>query len=271
MKSGNWADLIHGDCIDAMRGIPRATVDLVVTSPPYDDLRTYGSDFGGWSPRVWEAVISGIYDTLRDGGVCVWIVGDGTVNGGETGTSFRQCLYAISVGFTLHDTMIWRKSNFSNPASTRYHQVFEYMFVWSKGKPKTFNPLMDRPNIYAGKKGAFGKNTVTNRDGSKTERDVKINTDMGMRHNVWDVKTSGQDGSAKKYKHPAMFPVSLAADHILSWSQPNDTVLDPFSGSGTTGVACMQTGRNYIGIDLDEAYLDVSEKRVKNAKFGGAD
>lgn len=261
-----WAELLPGDCVDVMRDMKPGSVDLVVTSPPYDDLRDYGNVLGRWSQRKWEAAIDAIHSVLCQGGVCVWIVGDGTVKGGETGSSFRQCLYAMDAGLTLHDTMIWRKPNFSNPASTRYHQVFEYMFVWSKGRPKTFNPLMDRPNIYAGKAGAYGVNSVTQPDGSKSVRPVKINTDMGMRHNVWDMKTAGQDGSAKQFGHPAMFPVALARDHILTWSNLGDTVLDPFSGSGTTGVACLETGRNYIGIECNEDYMDIAEARLRATK-----
>jgi len=245
-----------------MRDIPDGSVDLTVTSPPYDSLRTYNGNNDQWGEHVWRAVINDICRVTAQGGVVVWVVGDATINGSETGTSFKQALWAMECGFSLHDTMMWRKSNFSNPSSNRYHQTFEYMFVLSKGKPKTFNPIKDRANVCFGKIGSYGANTVTLADGSKQDRPRKINNEFGMRHNVWDSITSGQDGSSKAYDHPAMFPVSLATDHILSWSNPGDTVLDPFLGSGTTGVACKNLGRAFIGIEMDADYFAAASARI---------
>ena len=254
-----------GDCLDAMSDLDSGSIDLTVTSPPYDNLRTYNGGLSDWGPEKWQAIISELYRVTVDGGVVVWVVGDATIKGSETGTSFKQALHAMECGFNLHDTMIWRKPNFANPASTRYHQVFEYMFIWSKGKPKVFNGIKDRQNKCAGHIGSYGVNTVTQADGSKLTRSKKINADFGMRHNVWDAKTAGQTGEAKKHDHPAMFPQELAQDHILSWSNEGDTVLDPFLGSGTTGVACVNTGRNFIGIERDPDYFKIAEGRI-NAK-----
>jgi len=254
--------LLQGDCLEVMKSIPNEGIDLVVTSPPYDSLRTYGDTYKGLD-------FYGIADTLsrkvREGGVIVWNVGDQIINGSETGSSFRQALYfKDSCGLNLHDTMIWQKPNFSNPSSTRYHQVFEYVFILSKGKPKTFNPIKDRKNVYAGKVGSYGENTSTQVDGSKKVRSRKVNTEYGMRHNVWLMNTAGQDGSSKVYKHPAMFTEGFAEDHIKSWSNEGDTVLDPFMGSGTTGVACKNTNRDFVGIELDEGYFKVAENRVNS-------
>lgn len=255
--------MIYNDnCLTVMENMPDGNISLVVTSPPYDDLRTY-NDSSTWNEDVFKQIVSKLYDKMCDGGVIVWIVADSTIKGSESGNSFRQALYFIEVGFKLHDTMIWRKSNFSNPSTTRYHQTFEYMFVFVKNKIKTFNPIIDRKNIYHGKVGSYGENTVTQKDGSKKIRDVKINSEYGMRHNVWDCKTSGQTGESKKYKHPAMFPLELASDHILSWSNEGDTVFDPFMGSGTVGVACKNTNRKFIGSEIDKTYFNIARQRLE--------
>ena len=256
--------MLHlGDCLDVMQGIPDGSVDLTVTSPPYDNLRTYNGNNDQWGERVWKAVIADLYRVTADGGVVVWVVADATIKGSETGTSFKQALWAMECGFNLHDTMIWRKSNFSNPSSSRYHQTFEYIFVLSKGKPKTFNPIKDRKNIYAGQT-IRGNNSIRQADGSLKAAEKKLITVFGMRHNVWCLNTSGQD--MEKLDHPAPFPVKLATDHILSWSNPGDTVFDPFLGSGTTGVAAANTGRRFIGIEMDADYFAVAQSRIQKAQ-----
>lgn len=253
--------LIQDDCLTYLKSCNDNVFDMVMTSPPYDNIRSYG-DISCWNQSIWIEILKELYRTVKKGGVVVWVTNDSTVGGGETLSSFKQAIDAQSIGFLVHDTMIWKKTNFSNPSSTRYHQTFEYMFVFSKGKPKTFNPIMDRQNIYAGKIGSYGKNTVTQRDGSKKERPRKINSDFGMRHNVWEMKTSGQTGESKAFHHPAMFPLQLAKDHVISWSNEGDVVLDPFMGSGTTGQACMELKRQFVGIEINKEYFDIAYQRL---------
>ena len=139
--------IYNGDCLEVMDTLIKdgVTVDSTVTSPPYDNLRTYEGSLK-WDEFVWRAVIDRLYEITKDGGVVVWVVGDATINGSETGTSFKQALYFKEVGFNLHDTMIYLKDQLAFPDSTRYYQAFEYMFVFSKGKIKTFNPIEDRQN-----------------------------------------------------------------------------------------------------------------------------
>jgi len=244
-----------------MAGFSSPFVDLTVTSPPYDDMRTYTEQVE-WNWDAFTAVADGLEKVTKPGGVIVWVVGDRTINGSESGSSFRQALYFQEIGFRLHDTMIWRKSNFSSPEKVRYHQTFEYMFVFSKGAPKTFNPIKDRANVCSGKVGSFGSNTVTQRDGGKKVRPRKTNTAFGARHNVWDLKTAGQTQESKRWKHPAMFPLELPIDHILSWSNEGDVVFDPFLGSGTTAVAAARTKRLFVGCEIAEEYFDIAIKRV---------
>ena len=243
--------IYNENCLDTMARLEDGSIDLTVTSPPYDNLRLYN----GYS-FDFEAVAKELYRITKDGGVVVWIVGDATVNGSETGTSFRQALFFKEIGFNIHDTMIYQKHNFSNPSSNRYHQIFEYMFIFSKGKPEIFNALKDRPNVEAGKVGSWGKNTSRQVDGSMVERKRKVNTEFGMRYNIWRVKTE------MKPLHPAQFPEELARDHILSWSNPGDVVYDPFMGSGTTAKVAIETGRKYLGSEISSEYWEIAQKRI---------
>ena len=250
--------LMQGNCLERMKAIPDGSVDLVVTSPPYDNLRSYNGNNDLWNEVVWKEVINGLFRIVKQGGVVVWVVGDAVVGGSETGTSFKQALHAMQCGFNLHDTMIYQKHNFSNPSSNRYHQIFEYMFIFSKGKPLVFNALKDRPNVEAGKVGSWGKNTSRQVDGSMLERSRKINTDFGMRYNIWRIKTEANP------LHPAQYPLPLAQDHIFSWSDEGGTILDPFMGSGTTGVACRNLGRKFIGIEMNNDYFEIAKNRIFN-------
>lgn len=248
------------DCCDnivGLNGLPDDCVDLTVTSPPYDNLR----DYKGFT---WdeEGLTKELYRVTKPGGVVVWIVNDATVNGSETGTSFRQALAFKDAGFNLHDTMIWKKSGTAYPDKARYYANFEYMFVLSKGKPKSIHLIADKPNIHANTK---VKRTERQKDGS-----VRISSgaikgrlvkEVGVRFNVWEVV----EEKANTTGHPAVFPVRLAADHITSWSNPGDVVLDPFMGSGTTAVACVQTGRKYIGFEIAKEYCEIAEQRISDA------
>ena len=224
-------------------------------------LKGNKTEFNGYS-FPFEEIAKELYRITKPGGVVIWVVGDGTNNGSETGTSFRQALYFKEIGFNIHDTMIYQKNNFSNPSSNRYHQIFEYMFVFSKGKPKTFNPIKDRKNIYGGQVGSWGKNTVRQKDGSMKENTKKVIEEYGQRYNVWIYKTSknGQEDEVA-YEHPAIFPSQLVRDQILSWTNEGDIVYDPMIGSGTTARASIDTKRNYIGSELVEEYYEICKKR----------
>jgi len=250
--------LMLGDCLDKLKELDDNSVDLTVTSPPYDDLRTYNGNNDLWGQGVWEKCIDHLYRVTKDGGVVVWIVGDATVKGSETGSSFKQALYAKECGFRLHDTMIWNKGGFSavGALSTRYAPVFEYMFVFSKGRPKTFNPIKDRKNKNAGTKMT---GTIRKADGSfKPMSNMgKTIQEFGQRFNIWDI--SPQRGNMG---HPAPFPYQIAHDHIISWSNEGDVVLDPFMGSGTTGFASKSLNRDFIGMELDEEYFQIAKDRI---------
>lgn len=246
--------LIEADCLEVMPLLGK--VDAVVTSPPYDNLREYGAGFAGVDlMRCIELVAEG----LHPGGVCMWNVADATVNGSETGSSFRQALRAMECGLRLHDTMIYIKDNVNFPEDVRYFSGHEYMFVFSNGAPKTFNPIKDRVNKWAG---TIMHGTDRQPDGSLKPISGKGKTILryGMRFNWWRIKNNNNPT-----KHPAPMPYSMAHDHVISWTNPGETILDPFMGSGTTLVACAKLGRKGIGIELDEAYFDIACERVQAA------
>jgi len=239
-----------GEASEVLSTFEDGCIDLTVTSPPYDNLRTYkGYTFD------FQAIARQLYRVTKPGGVVVWVVGDATVNGSETGTSFRQALYFMECGFNLHDTMIWDKGGFSATGSlaVRYAPVFEFMFILSKGLPKSFNPIIDRRNIHAGN---IIHGTVRNSDGSTkpvSGAGTKITTIFGQRFNIWNIDPV-KDSTADD--HPAQFPEALARDHILSWSNPGDIILDPMAGSGTTLKMAKMLERQYIGIEISSEYVE---------------
>lgn len=253
-------------CMDnrvGMRMLPDNYIDLTITSPPYDDLRTYkGCE---WNFDIFKEVADELYRITKDGGVIVWIVNDRTVNGSETGTSFRQALYFKEIGFNLHDTMIYAKNSvFAHDSrNRRYKQCFEYMFVLSKGKPKTYNEIKDKPNKSKGKilKGGKGRD----KNGNKREYKPRIANEYQARFNIWTYVIGSSVAKEKiAFKHPAIFPEQLVQDHIISWSNEGDLILDCFAGSGTTRKMALKNNRNYIGFEISQEYVDIDNKRNEN-------
>ena len=263
------------NCIDGMNAMDAESVDLCVTSPPYDDLRTY-NDSSKWDFNVFKDVAQALTRVLKPGGVIMWNVNDATINGGESGSSFRQALYFMEeCGLRLHDTMIYEKSGIAfaaGPHSVRYSQAFEYCFILSKGKPKTVNIIMDKKNKWAGIS-SWGnakarKKTGELEDAGKKSKEIR---EFGARTNIWRIINSGGFGQSSKeaYKHPATMPEELARGHIITWSNPGDLVIDPFMGSGTTAAMAIAENRNYIGFEIDEEYYGLCQSRLKtlNAKI----
>ena len=263
-------EIIFGNAIDVLSSLESEFVDLTVTSPPYDNLRTYNGKIkdevvfeDGFSFPFVEMARE-LFRVTKPGGVVVWVVNDQVKNGGETGSSFKQALKFMEIGFTLYDTMIYHKNGAPFPESGRYSQVFEYMFVFSKGKPKTVNLLKDKPNRWAGHTN-FGDPSKRQKDGDLKKVDKFTISEYGTRYNVWYINNGAGFSSKDQiaFEHPAIFPESLAEDHILSWTNPGDIVLDPMAGSGTTLKMAKMNKRDYIGIDINEEYVELCKKRVK--------
>jgi DNA modification methylase len=296
------SSIFYGNCVDVLAKLPEEFIDLVVTSPPYDNIRKYnGYEFD------CEKIAQALLRTMKQGGVVVWVVGDAVIDGSETGTSFRQALTFMEVGFKLHDTMIYEKNTSSFPArrnGKRYTQIFEYMFVFSKGTPKTVNLICDKPNKWVGWTN-WGKNTERGRDGVlNKKKDIKPVELTSPRNNIWRYIPLGYKDDPKDlpefyryvpvfeknekadeeipssirryvvggkfgqkddiaYEHPGTFPEHLAYDHIISWSNPGDIVLDPMCGSGTTGKVALKEKRLFFGIDISKDYCLIAAERTK--------
>lgn len=260
--------LYNQDCLATMQQIDDNSVDMVLTSPPYDDLRTYNkhlsgnrTEYNGYS-FPFEQIAQELFRIVKKGGVVVWVVGDATNKGSETGTSFRQALYFKECGFDLYDTMIYQKTGTPFPQKDRYNQIFEYMFVFSKGKPNTFNPIMKK-NVTAG--AVRHSRKFRNADGEMVDGfNGKPINEYGVDNNVW-IMRNGMYKSTKDivaFEHPAIFPEELAVRHVVSWTKENDLIYDPFMGSGTSAKAAIQLKRNWIGSEIDKGYCDVCEKRL---------
>ena len=248
-------NIYNMDCLEGMRQMEAESVDLTVTSPPYDNLRTYN----GYCFE-FENIARELYRVTKQGGVVVWVVGDATIDGSETGTSFRQALFFMECGFRLHDTMIWEKLNYIPLNHNRYEQCFEYMFVFSKGKPKTFNPIKIKCDYF----GTPHSRTKSNKEEGSAFRNrdsYTVCNEYKIRKNIFEYSNANQ-----RLDHPAIFPEVLVRDHVNSWSNEGDVVLDPFMGSGTTAKVARALNRHYIGFEISAEYCEIIRKRLEQTK-----
>ena len=257
-------NIYNEDCRDTMQRMKEegVKVDLTVTSCPYDNLRSYHNS-STWNFDIFKEIAKLLYDITADGGIVVWVVGDATINGSETGTSFKQALYFMECGFKLHDTMLFEKNSSSFPAKrtgNRYTQIFEYMFVFSKGKPKTAHLICDKENKWKNFTN-WGKNTNYNKDGELIPtNNIKPVPEFSPRNNIWKYTVGF---NINEGKHPAVFPYQLAEDHILTWSNEGDLVFDPFTGSGTTASAALCNNRKFIGCEIDKTYFSFIPNNIQ--------
>lgn len=272
-------NIFNEDCEEVLKKLPDNSIDMSIQSPPYDNLRKYQGASDGFTFDKFKAIVDQLYRVMKEGSVTVWIVGDATINGNKTLTSFRQALYFQEAGFLVHDVMIWQKPNSAHPAprnGKRYSNIWESMFVFVKGKKirQDITLIADKKNKYFNRGGSWGK--LTDR---KNGEDDLIDLGKGklrevpefsLRNNIWEYNMANVDGD-KEFRHPAAYPVQLIKDHILSWSVPGDTILDVFGGGGTTGVAAIELGdRNVVMCEIVEKYYDemMKPRLVKHMKDG---
>lgn len=253
-------NIYNMDCLEGMRQMEAESVDLTVTSPPYDNLRTYnGYCFN------FENIARELYRVTKQGGVVVWVVGDATIDGSETGTSFRQALFFMECGFRLHDTMLFQKQNYIPLTHNRYEQAFEYMFCLSKGRPKTFNPIkVECKN--AGKVESYGSERRRQIDGNQAMRAPEGISYMATKETKYHSNIFEYALGLEKTGHPAPFPNLLARDQITSWSNEGDIVFDPFMGSGTTAYVARALGRHYLGFEISPEYCKLIDNRLERTK-----
>lgn len=251
--------IYNEDCLITMGKMSNDFLDLTITSPPYDSLR----DYKGYS-FDFENVAKELYRVTKQGGVVVWVVKDATINGNKTLTSFKQALYFQSIGFNVYDTMIYSKTSGGLPHNNRYRDAIEFMFVLSKGKPKTINLIKDKKNKYGGTY-TFGKTSVREKNGELGNREQRLIEEFGFRYNIWEYATGKGNTTSDNFafKHPAMFPEKLANDHLISWSNEGDLVYDCFMGSGTTAKMSILNNRKYIGSEISNEYCKIIEERLK--------
>jgi len=249
--------IYNEDCLKTMLRMKDNFIDLTITSPPYDNLRNYN----GYSFE-FERVAKELFRVTKKGGVVVWVVGDSVIKGSESGTSFRQALFFMECGFRLHDTMIYKKNSYPFPPSNRYYQQFEYMFIFSKGKPNTFNGLRQKTKW---RKNSKEISTTRQKNGTTKEMKYEKGKADRLKDNIWDISTGYMRSTKDKiaYNHSAIFPEQLASDHIITWSNEKDLIYDCFMGSGTTAKMAILNNRNYIGSEISKEYVDITEKRLK--------
>lgn len=247
-------EIYNVDCLEGMKNLPDACIDLVVTSPPYDNLR----DYKGYSFE-FEAIAQELYRVLKSTGVLVWVVGDKIDKGNKSLTSFRQCIYFQELGFKVHDVMIYRKKNTPFMRSNAYTNCYEYMFVLARDKVATFNPIKTKTARSGNEMLVAGKKA----DGINKKVMGHLNEEKTLT-NIWDyaVGLGGSTSDKIAFKHPAIFPEKLAYDHIISWSNEGDIVMDPFSGSGTTCKMALLSNRKYIGFEISAEYTEISKQRI---------
>lgn len=248
-------EIICGNAVDVMERMPDCSVDLTVTSPPYDELRNYnGYHFD------FEGIAENLFRITKKGGILVWVVGDKIKNGNRSLTCFKQAIFFQKIGFNVHDVMIYKKKNTPFMRTNAYTNCFEFMFVLSKGKPKTFNSLKIKTIRQGQEMLPFNKGA----DGINKKILGELKPEKTMT-NIWEyaVGLHGTTSDKIAFKHPAVFPEKLAEDHIRSWTNRGDIVFDPMCGSGTTCKMALKNNRFYIGCDISREYVELTKKRLK--------
>lgn len=250
-----FSTIYNENCLATLDRLQDGLIDMTLTSPPYDDLR----DYNGYHFPV-EEIASKLFAKTQDGGVVIWVVGDRTVKGDETLSSFKHAFAFKEAGFRVHDTMIYAKNNpIPSDCGKRYRQCFEYMFCFSKGQPKTFNPITKSIKQEKAFKSfritKVGRNDLDHDHIAPKER--KVNNIF-----FYNVGTSSSKDKIA-FRHPAIFPEQLAEDQIRTWTNEGDVVYDCFMGSGTTAKSAELLGRRWFGSEISEEYVTIANERLR--------
>lgn len=255
-----WLNTIQRmDCVEGMKKLPKNSIDVVITSPPYDNVR----DYNGFSYNLHETGKE-IFRIMKDGGIIAMVIQDQTKDFGKSLTSFRTIVdWVDNLGFKLFETVIYRKYGAEGAWwNKRFRVDHEYIPIFLKGKrPQYFNKeLLKIPSKHGGKTMTGGETRLTNSIRIAT-RPITINP-MKCRGTIWEYMTAG-DGTRLKHQHPATFPDKLPIDFINCFCPSNGIILDPFIGSGTTALAAIKLNKNFIGFDTSKDYCKLARKRIR--------
>ena len=255
---------------EGLKHLKDESIDIVITSPPYDNIRNYNNDdtnVENNSEFDIDIIINELYRVLKKGGVVIWVVADQTDKASESTTSFHQAINFNKKGFKLYDTMIFEKQNPTPKTHKRYEQSFEYIFMFTKGKPKAANIIVEKSK-HSGKQRY--NHTYRHDENDKLSPQHKGGevSEYKIKNNIFKYVVGKNEKYADivKRNHPAKFPIELVRDQLLSWSNEGDTVLDPFSGSGTTAIVAILTNRNYIGFEKNKKYVESSNRYIDIVK-----
>ncbi len=257
--------IICGSAADELKKLDANSVQTVITSPPYFQLRKYeaGKEEIGNEPTLDQYVQSlmdvfaGVRHVLKPDGTFWLNLGDTMKNGSLLGMPWKVAFAMKDAGWCLRSEIVWAKPNpMPESAKNRPTRSHEKLFLFTQKKSGyKFNQLKE-PAVYAG----VSRGGSTNRyEQNASGMDAKV-YDTRNKRDVWSVKPATLSGA-----HFAIFPDDLIAPCIEAGSDPGNVVLDPFSGSGTTGVVARKLGRDYIGVELSVKYAQLSKERISGA------
>ena len=255
----------HADCARKLARMETASIDLIVSSPPYCMKRAYEAptDDINTFRQTHMAIFDHLYRVLKPGGSICWQIGYHVSDACVVPLDylvydiFTKHSQVKPIPLILRNRIIWTFGHGLN-SHNRFSGRHETILWFSKGIPKTFNLDEVRvPQKYPGKRAYKGA-----RKGELTGNSLGKNPS-----DVWDIPNV-KANHCEKTEHPCQFPVAIPSRLSRALTTENDCVLDPFMGSGTTGVAAVLTKRNFIGIELNSDYVAIAKERIKQAKQG---
>jgi DNA modification methylase len=261
--------LIKGDSLHRLRGLENESVSLCFTSPPYYQFKRFGKQQVLGHEEQIKSFVSGLNDIFRevfrvleDGGTFLLNMDEPFINKQLLGTTERMVVALLDQGFVLRQKIIWQKGHkLQGSLKGGYQHVYEPIYLFTKGTSMKFNT----DKIRKVKEHVELKPTYFDYGNSKCHAFLPDELEPKP-HDIIEVGPM-REKLAKKFgvdfQHPAQFPPELVEPFVIAGTSVGDVVLDPFNGVGNTGVAALRNNRRYIGIDLNDKFLDLSEKRFR--------
>ena len=262
-----------GDCGDILKGIPDASIDLIFTSPPYADQRKHV--YGGISPDEYVSWFlpkaEQFLRVLKPTGTFILNIKERVVNGERHIYVLDMILEMRKQGWLWTEEFMWHKKNsFPGKWPNRFRDNWERLLQFNK--TKKFNMYQDAVMVPVGD---WAKDRLANlSETDKTRDESKVRSGFGKnvsnwvgRDMVYPTNVIHMATECSNRNHSAVFPLELPKWFIKLFTQPGDFVLDPFIGSGTTALAAIELGRNYVGIDVNQEYVQLSQSRVSESQI----